>query len=578
MSFFAELKRRHVYRVAVLYIIISWLVLQVADVFMSFLPLPAWTSNLIFLLLVLGFPLALFFAWAFELTPEGIKRDQPSATEVPRDTASRKKLDILIFGAMVIALGYFAFTHNWQGEPAPEETAEIRSIVVLPLDNLMNDPEQAFFVDGMHEALITELSKVAALRVISRTSALHYRDSGKAIPEIAQELAVDAIIEGSVLRSGNTIRVTAQLIEGRSDRHLWADNFDYELNDILALYGRVTREIVDQIKIKVTAEEEANLATTRPVRPDVYELYLKGNYLCHYWSKEDMQRGTELLQKAIGLDPQYAPPYATLARCLQYQAFMDYVLPLDVVDRAHAAFEMALQLDGNLAEAHLARAGVLYYLEFQVKEARQALEKALELDPASAQALVHASWLAGETGRFEEALDYSLRAIEIDPFSVAAHQAMGEQYYLARKYDLSITAMENGMEVSRNDPSMKHYASWPYEQKGMYEKAIELNQAAVDLSNRAPIFLSGLGYSYGLAGKHEQARQVLEELQQAESSLPYHLAVVYLGLGEYEQAIDWLEKAFEARSGYMAYLDQGPKFDPLRNNQRFINLLQRFKR
>ena len=163
MSFFAELKRRHVYRVAVLYIIVSWLVLQVADVFMSFLPLPAWTNNLIFLLLVLGFPLALFFAWAFELTPEGIKRDQQTETDLPRSKASRKKLDVLIFGAMVVALGYFAFKHDWQGEPPSEETAEIRSIVVLPLGNLMNDPEQAFFVDGMHEALITELSRITAL-------------------------------------------------------------------------------------------------------------------------------------------------------------------------------------------------------------------------------------------------------------------------------------------------------------------------------------------------------------------------------------------------------------------------------
>jgi serine/threonine-protein kinase len=239
---------------------------------------------------------------------------------------------------------------------------------------------------------------------------------------------------------------------------------------------------------------------------------------------------------------------------------------------------MAIKLDGNLAEAHLAMAGVLYYLEFRIKEARQELARALELDPVNIHALIHGSWLEGETGHFEEALDYALRAIEIDPFNIASQQALGQQYYLSRQYDLAIAAMENGLEISRNDAAMRHYLAWPYEQKGLYDEAIALNQSAVDLSDRAPIFLSGLGYTYGIAGKHEQARQILAELQKADQSLPYHLAIVYLGLGEYEQAIDWLEKAFESRSGYMAYLHHGPKFDPLRNNKRFINLLQRFER
>ena len=338
MSFFTELKRRHVYRVAVLYIIVSWLVLQVADVFMSFLPLPEWTANLIFLLLVLGFPVAMVFAWAFELTPDGLQLDKPSDAQqqsnTSRNTGSRKKLDLMIFSAMAVALAYFAFTHEWQRDEESNLPGEIRSIVVLPLENLMNDPEQAYFVDGLHEALITELSRVSALRVISRTSALAFRDSGKAVPEIARQLGVDAVVEGSVLRAGDKVRVTVQLIEASTDRHLWADNFDQELTDILALYADVTRKIVDQIRITLTPQDQARLNVTNPVNPRAYELAMKGRYLCNKWSPQAMDQGIELMQQAVILDPQYAPFYSGLASCLQNSAFFGYTDTLTALPRA----------------------------------------------------------------------------------------------------------------------------------------------------------------------------------------------------------------------------------------------------
>jgi len=578
MSFFAELRRRHVYRVAVLYVIVSWLVLQVADVIMSFLPLPEWTSNLIFLLLVLGFPLALFFAWAFELTPDGIKRDTQSEADLPRSTSSRKKLDILIFSAMLIAIAYFAYTHDWRSEFGSEESAEIRSIVVLPLDNLMNDPDQAFFVDGMHEALITELSKITALRVISRTSALHYRNSGKAIPEIARELGVDAIVEGSVLRSGKTVRVTAQLIEGHSDRHLWADNFDRELIDILALYSDVTREIVNQIKITLTSEEEADLVVSRQVSPEVYELFLKGRYHCYKWSPQDMQRGADAMQQAISLDPQHAPSYAGLASCLQYSAFFGYVSPLEITPRSRAAALMAVQLDDGLADAHVALAGVFYYLEYNTKAAEEELIRALTLDPAHFRALVHLSWLLGEAGRFDEALEPTLRAVQLDPLSTVAYITQGQMYYLQRDFDQAILAFEKALELNSNDVAAHQYLAWPYEQMGQFEKAISLHQTAVELSQREPLYLAGLGYSYGLAGKHEDALHILEELQQAQQPAAYHQAIVHLGLGNHEQAIDLLEKAFDARNSYvLAYIRKGPQFDPLRNNERFVKLVKQLE-
>jgi len=580
MSFFSELKRRHVYRVAVLYIIVAWLVLQVADVLMSFLPLPEWTANLIFLLLILGFPVAMVFAWAFELTPDGLKLDKPSATEQQTNasggTASRKKLDFMIFAAMAVALAYFAFTHDWQGSEETGAAGELRSIVVLPLENLMNDPDQAYFVDGLHEALITELSRVSALRVISRTSALAFRDSGKAIPEIARQLGVDVVVEGSVLRAGDKVRVTVQLIEGSTDRHLWADNFDRELTDILALYADVTRKIVDQISITLTPQDQARLIVTNPVNPRAYELNLKGRYLCNKWSPQAMDQGIELMQQAVILDPQYAPSYSGLASCLQNSAFFGYSDTLTILPRARSAALRATELDASLADAHVVLASILYYMEYKPDAAEQALNRALELEPANLGGLIYLSWLLAETGRFDEAMVPTQRAIQLDPLSKASHHALGELYYLQRDYEKAISAYEKAREIQQDDPSQYQYIGWAYQQMGQYEKAIAQHREAVSLSQHHPLYLADLGYALGMAGQGEEALRVLAEIQLKAGATPYHLALVHLGLGNIDETLEALEKAYALREGYLVYIIMGPRFDPLREHQRFKNLLKKF--
>ncbi len=575
MSFFAELKKRNVYRVAAFYVIVSWLVLQAADVFTSFLPLPEWTSTLIFLLLVIGFPVALVFAWAFELTPEGLRRETDSAKDKSHNTGSRKKSDALIIAVIVVILAYVGLTHDWRGELETVQPGEIRSIVVLPLTNLMNDPEQGYFVEGMHEALITELSKIKALRVISRTTAMHYKDSGKSIPEIARELGVDAVVEGSVLRAGNVVRVTAQLIDARSDRHIWADNFDRELNDILALYADVTREIVNHIRVTVTPDEQADLAISRPVDPEVYDLYLKGHYLCNNWSPQEMQQGIKLLQRAINLDSEHAPSHAQLAKCIVDSVFFDYIRLEEFISLAKAAARKSVQLDDRLADAHVALASVIYYMEFEREAAEAEYLRALELNPNNIDLLMHVSWFYAQSGRHNEALEVNLRAVELDPLSMAVLISLGQVYYLNRNFNQAIQEFEQALLLDRNDPSAHYYLALPLEQKGEYERAITLFQSAIELSNKAPLYLSALGHAYGVAGMREEALQILEELQQAAYPSPYNLAIVHLGLGDHEQAIDWLEKAYEARNSHLVYINRGPKFDPLRENERFKSLLER---
>jgi adenylate cyclase len=274
MGFFAELKRRNVYRVAALYIIVSWLALQVVDVFASMMPLPEWSGRLVFVLLAVGFPIALVLAWAIELTPEGMKLDSNRGeTGEPR-----RRRDQLLFAALVVVITIGGWQFLWSPTDDDAQVAEIRSLAVLPLANLMNDPAQDYFVEGMHEALITELSRIESLRVISRTSAMKYGELNKSVPEIGEELNVDAVIEGSVLRAGTKVRVTAQLIDARNDTHLWADNFDRELTDILELYADVTRNIAEHIRVTLTPEESARLELTRSVDTDAYDLFLRGNH------------------------------------------------------------------------------------------------------------------------------------------------------------------------------------------------------------------------------------------------------------------------------------------------------------
>ncbi len=575
MSFFSELKRRNVYRVAAIYIIVGWVALQVVDVFMSFMPLPEWTSRLVFVLIAAGFPIAIVFAWAIELTPEGIKLE---TSEAGASASRRHRGALFIYSAVGVVLVVWLWNLDlWQMASEPEST-EIKSLVVLPLDNLMNDPEQAYFVEGMHEALITELSKIKALRVISRTSAMKYLASGKSVPEIGRELGVDAVIEGSVLRAGDTVRITAQLIEAESDRHLWADNFDRELTDILALYADVTREIAEHIRIEVTPQEAARLAAPHAIDADSYEFYLKGRYFCDKWGPQEMLQGVDLMRQAISVDPDNALAQSGLGICLQYAAFFGYVVPLEILDEANRAAERAVELDRDLADAWVTFAGVRYYLNFDLAAAEMAVERALALNPSHLRSLVHYSWQLGEAGRFDEALELAKQAISLDPYSPAVRTTAAQAYYLNGDFDAAIVEYEAILEIDRADPAFHFYLGWAREQKGEYEAAIALHDRAIALSDRAPLYVGGLGYAYGLAGRSSEANVILDELISREAeglAEPMHVAVVHIGLGNYEQAIDWLEKAFAARNSHMLYLKQGAQFDPLRDDPRFVSLIRR---
>lgn len=577
MSLFRELSRRNVYRVTAVYLLVSWIVLQVADVLMSFLPLPQWAPNLIFVLLMLGFPIALVLAWSFEITPDGVRREIVASGESRGASRSFRKLDFVLLAGLIGLAGYAIYTWS-PGTFRPQETparSQIDSIVVLPLKDLTNDPDQAFFVAGMHEALITELSKVKALRVISRTSAMAFKDSAKPLPEIARELNVAAVVEGSVLRAGDTVRVTAQLIEAATDRHLWAENYDRPMTDILALYGVVAREIVDQIRVELTADEASRLTTSQTVEPAVYEKYLQARYMCENWSPHEMAQGIEVLRNVVRMDANYAAGHAELALCLQYAAFFNYLDPLEVTAESEVSAERAIQLDPELAEAYVALAGVRYYLEYRRDDAEQLLRQALELNPGSVKALIHLSWLLGESGRPEEALPPTFKAIEHDPLSTTANHALGQVYNLAREFDKAVEAYEQALALDPGDPVLHFSLALAHANKGEMQPALEYSANAVEHSGRAPLFISARAYILALMDLDEEAGRLLEELRTNKRTAHFDLAVVFLGLGEYEKAIDELELAYENRNSQLVYISRDKPFDPVRADPRFQALLEK---
>jgi len=580
MGVFSELKRRSVFKVAAAYAVVAWLLIDVSATTFPILNLPGWAAALVTVLLLLGFPVALIFAWAFELDPGGVKRDKEFDLSHSATFRSSRKLNYAIIALMSVALAYFAATHDWGSQQGPIESGEIRSIAILPLENLINDPQQDYFVNGVHEALIAELSKIRALKVISRTSVMRYRNTMKSVPEIAAELGVDAVVEGSVLRADDTVRITAQLIDAGSDQNLWADSFDRELGDILALYSDLAESIVREISVALTPEEERRITNWAAVNPEVYELYLRGRDQCGQWGPNEMVIAIRYLEQAIGKDPGYAPAYAELAMCYTDLAFFEYQSPVEVYPLARDAALKALDIDDKLAAAHTALGAVYYQMEWRFPEAEKAFKRAIDLSPNDTRALIYYAWMLGETGRFEEALGPARHAQELDPFSWAANVAVAEALYHGRNYDGAIKEYRKNLELDPNNPAVSYFLAWPYEQKGMFEDAIALLEKAVALSDGAPVYLAALGHASALAGNRDKALKILEQLQSSSAPLSassFHMALVYMGLGDDDSAFQLLKSAFRQRAFHLIYLIADPKFDRLRSDPRFDELLEMMK-
>ena len=508
------------------------------------------------------------------------ERDGEGAALAPARATRRvvvKWLPAAALAAFAIALGSGELRHRFIASPSPPK---LESLAVLPLENLSRDPAQEYFADGMTESLITELSGISGLRVISRTSAMKYKRTRKTIPEVARELGVDAIIEGSVMREGGQVRITIQLIHGATDRHLWAHSFDRDSGGVLALHSEVARAVAKQIAVELTPQERTRLTSSPRVKPGAYELYVLGR---HYWNLrtiEGYRRATEQLRKALALDSGYAPAHAALADTYMLLGEQGGLPQQDA--RALAADEIrrALDLDPNLAEAHASLGAWKLHYEWSWPDAEREFRRALELSPGFAAGHQRYGRSLGFVGRFEEGLRELQRARELDPLSVPVNAHLGQVFIFAGEYERAAEQLKQTLTLDPNHPLTHHNLGELYLAQGRYDDAVASLERANAVSGK-PIqshYLAVLGYAYARADRRPQALEILDELRRrSEQGLvsAFDMAVLCVGLGDEERAFEWLERGYQERDHWLVEIEAWPWFDSMRDDARYRSLLRR---
>jgi TolB-like protein/DNA-binding winged helix-turn-helix (wHTH) protein/Tfp pilus assembly protein PilF len=482
----------------------------------------------------------------------------------------------MLASAAVVALAVVAFRYfDWiRWFPRPP----VHSIAVLPLKNLSGNPGDEYFADGMTDELITNLAKISALRVTSYTSVSKYKTTSKPLPQVAQELQVDGIIEGSVLRSGDQVRITAQLIYAPRDQHLWAEEYQRYVRDVLYLQREVARDIAEQVRVTLTPNEQKRLATAGAVDPVAYESYLRGRSFWNQRSEASLLKAIDQFNKAIEADPGYAPAYSGLADCYTTLGYLSYLDPLDAFPRARDAATKALELDPSLAEAHTSLAYFNLYHAWNWAEAENEFKKAIELNPNYATAHDWYSYYLMAMGRFDDAWKEVNRAHELDPLSVTISTDIGFNYYYRRSYDEAINQLRATLSVSPKFPLAHLWLGRAYQQKKMYSEAIdEFNKTDAALPGWV-VTIAGMGHAYGEWGHQAEAKQVLvrlNEMAREKYVTPYGVALVYAGLGDKDQAFAWLNKAVAGRSHWLVWLNRDPRWDRIRSDPRFDDLQKR---
>ena len=469
----------------------------------------------------------------------------------------------LLFIAVVAPIGVL-----WNRTSA---TPKVQSLAVLPFANFSGDSGQDYFADGVTDELITQLSKIRALKVVSRTSIMRYKGTKKHVPEIARELGVDALVEGSVIRDADQIRITVQLIDGQSDRHLWAESYHSEVGSVLRLQADVAQAISDQIRIAITPQERVQLSNSRStINPQGYDAYLTGLYYWHRWDR-GVDRAIPAFERATQLDPSFSPAYAHLALAYDVDGF--FVKPGSIIPKERAAVLKALELDPNLAEAHAAAGTLALSYDWDLEAGQREARRAIDLDPNDVEAHLLLAYSLGMAGHLDQSIAEERRALELDPLSPNVVSELGWLYLMLRRYNDALAQYNHALELEPNHRIAQHQIAWVYTLEGKYSEAYAQYEK-LEAKCCDPM----LGYLYAVSGRRQDAMRVLTELQQGNTnnySDAYGFAVVYAGLGDKDRAFAYLDKAYEDRSALLNHAPYENFFDSLRDDPRFPALIHR---
>jgi TolB-like protein/Tfp pilus assembly protein PilF len=582
----------------------GWVLLQVADILFGLLDVPGWGLRLVLGLLLLGLPLVMIFSWVFEMTPEGLKRE--SEVDRSRSVVSQtgRKIDRLIIVGLVAVVGVLVIDRMlFMSAPedqakslaqAPAEVAPVddlhdgrgsngrqKSIAVLPFVNMSGDEENEYFSDGLTEELLNMLAKVDDLRVSSRTSSFAFKGKNTSVPSLARELKVDNILEGSVRKSGATVRITAQLIDVETDSHLWSETFDRKLDDIFAIQDEIAQAVVEALKVQLLEPGEKTAQAPRETTTDAYLLYLQARHtyeLARDTRDDDLvARAIDQFESVLEIDPDYALAYAGLADAYGIQSIRGMLGMQEGYERSREMATKALAIDPDLVEALLALADIQLEFDWDMEAAERSYRQALKIRPSDAEGLRTYGYFLASDGRYDEAIDYYRKALEVDPMQVRAYFGLAMTLIFAGRFD-ELPELTARLATHRDEQFMERWNRniqlSTLRHKGLYAELIELlhdnPESLGDLQDAA--------VAYYHTGDELRAREYLDRMIEIVNERSNDFSVVAAALaqmGQADRAIDYLEKAMEAREVNLAFIRVDPDLRPLHGDPRFIQLLDR---
>lgn len=563
-KYYKELKRRNVFKAAVTYIVFAWLLLQVGELVLPIVGAPEYSMKLLLLMLSVGFPLWLIFAWVYEITPDGLKKteDVMEGESITAQTSSNlNKVIIAILSVVVLVFAYQMF-----GKPLVESENSDKSIAVLAFADMSPQKDQEYFSDGISEEMLNLLAKNPDLRVISRTSSFSYKNKAVTAEQIGKELNVSHILEGSVRKSGNTIRVTAQLIDTESGAHIWSDTFERVHSDILRIQDEISAMVSEKLQLTLLGKDTKD----REVDPEAYTLYLKARYLNNKTTQQGMIEAEPLIKEAIALDDSY-PPFFALLASINQKSYYNFGLKSleEALEEGIAAARRAIELDPKYGAAHVDLASLLM-MDWQFEKAQMHMEKALELDPGNSN--IVGTVALHQLGGVEQAIVLIKKAIQLDPVNHVNFYNLGHQHYLLGNLTEAEAALNTFKEHYPNSGIQHYVMSRIKISQGDIATAVE--EAEIE---KVPFFsLYGRNFAYFAAGRLAEADVLLEELRDAYSLTdPANMADITAFRGEYDEAFEWLNKAIDIRDPVLLEILHYPSFKEMRKDPRWKQLIDR---